>query len=278
LNNNQQQIQELMINQSVIEKKNIDKIQKIKHDEMEKQQKIINEKNELENSITILKKKIIEIENNNKNSTCEYNIEITKIKNELLSLKNDNEMLLKSKHNYEDQIQESELKINNLELKIKEIKNIKNSLEEEVQRLKKSEEEITTQNENWEIKINNIRNESNLSKETYEEYISKQSQLIEKLKKQIKQEKKRKLAEKKTRRVEQENVVEKFQHLEKIIDNQQEMFTEKIKKLKLQLQEAIESRDAVTKENYEIKLYSDNITAKYNNLVKENEEKNKAFF
>ena len=31
------------------------------------------------------------------------------------------------------------------------------------------------------------------------------------------------------------------------------MFTEKIKKLKLQLQEAIESRDAVTKENYEIK-------------------------
>jgi len=61
----------------------------------------------------------------------------------LLSLKNDNEMLLKSKHNYEDQIQESELKINNLELKIKEIKNIKNSLEEEVQRLKKSEEEIT---------------------------------------------------------------------------------------------------------------------------------------
>ena len=52
-------------------------------------------------------------------------------------------MLLKSKHNYEDQIQESELKINNLELKIKEIKNIKNSLEEEVQRLKKSEEEIT---------------------------------------------------------------------------------------------------------------------------------------
>lgn len=61
----------------------------------------------------------------------------------MLSLKNDNEMLLKSKHNYEDQIQESELKINNLELKIKEIKNIKNSLEEEVQRLKKSEEEIT---------------------------------------------------------------------------------------------------------------------------------------
>jgi len=47
LNNNQQQIQELMINQSVIEKKNIDKIQKIKHDEMEKQQKIINEKNEV---------------------------------------------------------------------------------------------------------------------------------------------------------------------------------------------------------------------------------------
>jgi len=36
-----------MINQSVIEKKNIDKIQKIKHDEMEKQQKIINEKNEV---------------------------------------------------------------------------------------------------------------------------------------------------------------------------------------------------------------------------------------
>lgn len=47
MNNNQQQIQELMINQSVIEKKNIDKIQKIKHDEMEKQQKIINEKNEV---------------------------------------------------------------------------------------------------------------------------------------------------------------------------------------------------------------------------------------
>jgi len=31
------------------------------------------------------------------------------------------------------------------------------------------------------------------------------------------------------------------------------MFTEKIKKLKLQLQEAIESRDATAKENYEIK-------------------------
>eukprot|EP00833_Pecoramyces_ruminatium_P014654 jgi/Orpsp1_1/1188686/evm.model.d7180000066500.1 len=114
-----------------------------------------------------------------------------------------------------------------------------------------------------------MKNENNLNKETYEEYISKQSILIEKLKKQIKQEKKRKLVEKKTRRVEQENVVEKFQHLEKIIDNQQEMFTEKIKKLKLQLQEAIESRDIALKENYEIKLHSDTITTKYNNLVKE---------
>jgi len=35
----------------------------------------------------------------------------------------------------------------------------------------------------------------------------------------MKLEKKRKLAENKTRRAEQENVVEKFQHLEKIIDN-----------------------------------------------------------
>jgi len=123
-----------------------------------------------------------------------------------------------------------------------------------------------------------MRNENNLSKETYEEYISKQSLLIEKLKKQIKQEKKRKLVEKKTRREEQENVVEKFQHLEKIIDNQQEMFTEKIKKLKTQLQEAIKSRDDALKENYEIKLQSETITTKYKNLVKENEEKNKAFF
>ncbi|KAG4107620.1 hypothetical protein H8356DRAFT_1623851 [Neocallimastix lanati (nom. inval.)] len=56
------------------------------------------------------------------------------------------------------------------------------------------------------------------------------------------------------------------------------MFTEKIKKLKTQLQEAIKSRDDALKENYEIKLQSETITTKYKNLVKENEEKNKAFF
>lgn len=47
LKNNQQQLQEMMVNQSIIEKKNIDKIQKIKHDEMEKQQKMLNERNEV---------------------------------------------------------------------------------------------------------------------------------------------------------------------------------------------------------------------------------------
>jgi len=47
LKNNQQQLQEMMINQSIIEKKNIDKIQKFKNDEMEKQQKMINERNEV---------------------------------------------------------------------------------------------------------------------------------------------------------------------------------------------------------------------------------------
>ncbi|ORY72873.1 hypothetical protein LY90DRAFT_188883 [Neocallimastix californiae] len=67
LKNSQQKIQELMVNQSIIEKKNIDKLQKMKHDEMEKHEKIQDEKNELENSISKLKKKIIEMENNNKN-------------------------------------------------------------------------------------------------------------------------------------------------------------------------------------------------------------------
>lgn len=94
-----------MVNQSIIEKKNIDKLHKFKQDEIEKQQKIQDEKNDvneiikirnieyliiyiyfyfllilytywikLENSVTKLKKKLIEIENNNKNITCEYNI------------------------------------------------------------------------------------------------------------------------------------------------------------------------------------------------------------
>jgi len=37
-----------MVNQSIIEKKNIDKLQKMKHDEMEKHEKIQDEKNEVE--------------------------------------------------------------------------------------------------------------------------------------------------------------------------------------------------------------------------------------
>ncbi|KAL6594395.1 hypothetical protein U3516DRAFT_804620 [Neocallimastix sp. 'constans'] len=182
LKNSQQKIQELMVNQSIIEKKNIDKLQKMKHDEMEKHEKIQDEKNELENSISKLKKKIIEMENNNKNISCEYNIEISKIKSELLITKNENGKLIKDKQSFEEKIQENDIKISNLEKRIKEITEIKNSLEEENQKLRKNEEEISTQNENWEIKINNMRNENNLSKETYEEYISKQSLLIEKLK------------------------------------------------------------------------------------------------
>jgi len=58
LKNSQQKIQELMVNQSIIEKKNIDKLHKFKQDEIEKQQKIQDEKNDLENSVTKLKKRI----------------------------------------------------------------------------------------------------------------------------------------------------------------------------------------------------------------------------